>query len=194
MVFGIAAILSSEEDVGMLRFTQIVCSVSLVVFTSASLPARADSAAAGEAFRKIQDLVGTWEGRDERGTAVKSEFVSVASNTAVMENLSMSGMEEMVTLYSRDIDSIVLVHYCPTNNQPRMRAVPTANPVKRLVFAFTGAGNLPSFSIGHEQRLVLQFTDEDHIIERWTWRKSGKDTEMVFNLARVRVGKPNGRK
>lgn len=149
---------------------------------------------AREAFRKIQNLAGDWEGKDEQDHPVKSKFLPVAGNTAVMETLAMPEMEEMVTLYSIDIDSIALIHYCPTNNQPRMRAVPTDNAITRLEFAFTGAGNLPDSNAGHEQKLVLQFTDEDHITEHWTWRHNGKDTEMVFRLARIGPGHKSSEK
>jgi hypothetical protein len=159
-------------------FTLAILIVTAVAGQSASAPSARD------AFRKIQSLAGQWEGKDEQGSPVKSKFLPVVSDTAIMETLSMSGMEEMVTLYSLDVDSIVLTHYCPTNNQPRMRAVPTVD-TKQLEFAFTGAGNLPDINVGHEHKLVLQFIDEDHITERWTWRKNGKDTEMVFRLARV---------
>jgi hypothetical protein len=147
--------------------------------TDSSFPVR-------EAFSKIQKLAGKWQGKDEQGQVVKSEFVPVASNTAVMETLNMAGMEAMVTLYSVDVDSIALIHYCPTNNQPRMRSVPSSGPVKQLVFAFTGAGNLPDEKLGHEQKLVLEFIDHNHITERWTWRSGGKDTDMIFHLVRVR--------
>jgi hypothetical protein len=74
---------------------------------------------------------------------VKSSFVPIASDTAVMETLTMQ-MDEMVTFYSKDRDSIVLMHYCPTNNQPRMRAVPSAEPITDLVFSFQDAENLPA--------------------------------------------------
>jgi len=156
--------------------------LAVLVVTAAGQSASVPSAR--DAFRKIQSLAGQWEGKDEQGSPVKSKFLAVASDTAVMETLSMTGMEEMVTLYSLDVDSIALTHYCPTNNQPRMRAVPTDN-AKQLEFVFTGAGNLSDSNVGHEHKLVLQFTDADHITERWTWRKNGKDTEMVFQLARV---------
>lgn len=155
-------------------------------------PASAPSAR--EAFRKIQNLAGEWEGKDDQGHPVKSKFLPVASNTAIMETLAMPEMEEMVTLYSLDIDSILLIHYCPTNNQPRMRAVPTDNAIMKLEFVFTGAGNLPDSNVGHEQKLVLQFTDEDHITERWTWRRNGKDTEMVFGLVRIGPGHKSSEK
>jgi hypothetical protein len=155
-------------------------------------PASAPSAR--EAFRKMQNLAGEWEGEDDQGHPLKTKFLSVASNTAIMETLAMPEMEEMVTLYSLDIDSILLIHYCPTNNQPRMRAVPTDNAITKLEFVFTGAGNLPDSNVGHEQKLVLQFTDEDHITERWTWRRNGKDTEMVFRFVRIGPGHKSSEK
>ena len=135
-------------------------------------------------FHKLQALAGNWEGKDDAGNTVKTKFELVAGNTAVMETLTMSGMEQMLTLYTIDRDGIALVHYCPTNNQPRMRAVPSGAAVKELVFLFQGATNLPDPSIGHEQKLVLQFTGADQIVEHWTWRKNGKDTEMIYNFTR----------
>jgi len=168
------------------RFLGYLALAVLVVTTAAGQSASVPSAR--DAFRKIQSLAGQWEGKDEQGSPVKSKFLAVASDTAVMETLSMAGMEEMVTLYSLDVDSIALTHYCPTNNQPRMRAAPSDDP-KQLEFAFTGAGNLPDSNVGHEHKLVLQFTDENHLTERWTWRRNGKDTEMVFRLERRAMSK-----
>ncbi len=51
---------------------------------------------------------------------VKSNFKLIVSGTAVMETLNHSGMDEMVTFYTVDRDKIALLHFCPTNNQPRM--------------------------------------------------------------------------
>ena len=140
-------------------------------------------------FHKLQALAGNWEGKDDAGSAVKTKFELVAGDTAVMETLTMSGMEQMLTLYTVDGDGIALVHYCPTNNQPRMRAMPSSGAVKELVFSFQGATNLPDPSIGHEQKLVLQFTGADQIVEHWTWRKNGKDIEIIYNFTRSQTGK-----
>ena len=41
-----------------------------------------------------------------------------------------------------------------------------------------------SIAVGHEHKMVLDFEDKDHITERWTWRKNGKGTDMVYHLAR----------
>ena len=136
------------------------------------------------AFKKLQGLAGEWVGTDDKHQPVKTNFKSIVSNTAIMETLSPSGMEEMVTVYSLDGDGIALVHFCPTNNQPRMRAVPGADEVKELAFDYQGASNLPSPNTGHQQHLVIRFEDEDHITEIWTWRHDGMDMPMVFHLAR----------
>jgi len=136
------------------------------------------------AFKKLQSLAGHWEGKDAHGMAAKTSFEVLASATAVMEKLEASGMEEMITLYSLDRDGIALVHYCPTNNQPRMRVVPSSDDVKELSFDYQGAGNLKSPETGHQHHLVLKFEDADHITETWTWREGDKDTPMVFHFSR----------
>jgi hypothetical protein len=144
------------------------------------------TAYSASAFKRLQTLAGDWEGTDEKHQPVKTTFKSIVSNTAVMETLSPSGMEEMVTVYSLDGDGIALVHFCPTNNQPRMRAVPATDEVKELAFDFQGASNLPSPNTGHQHHLVIRFEDEDHITEIWTWRHDGMDMPMVFHLTRKR--------
>ncbi len=136
------------------------------------------------AFKKLQGLAGEWEGTDEKHQPVRTSFKPIVSNTAMMETLSPSGMEDMVTVYSLDRDGVALVHFCPTNNQPRMRAVPNKEDVKELAFDFQGASNLPSPTTGHQHHLLIHFEDENHITETWTWRHEGMDMPMVFHLTR----------
>jgi hypothetical protein len=45
-------------------------------------------------------------------------------------------------------------------------------------------GNLSSIAVGHEHKMIMEFNDADRIIEPWTWRISGKDTEMTYHLVR----------
>jgi len=146
-------------------------------------PARPASSA-DAAFEQLRNLAGDWEGKDQGGSVVHTSFRMVAGDTTVLETLRHADMEEMLSLYSVDGDSIALQHYCPTNNQPRMRATPAAGKVKQLVFEFQGAGNLSDLATGHQHKLVIEFEDATHITERWTWRAKGKDALMVFRLAR----------
>jgi hypothetical protein len=119
-----------------------------------------------------------WQANGKEKT--KTSFKAVAANTAVRESPDPAGMEEMVSLYSVDQDSIALVHYCPTNNQPRMLATPASDEIQELNFEFQGAGNLKSPAEGRQHHLVICFEDANHITETWTWRKNDADTLMVF--------------
>jgi hypothetical protein len=153
----------------------------LILIAIAPLFAGSNSASA---FGKIQSLAGDWEGKDDKGKPVKTTFKSIVSGTAVMETLAPTGMEDMVTVYSLDGDGIALVHFCPTNNQPRMRVVPGTGDPKELAFDFVSAGNLPSPAAGHQHHLVIRFEDSEHITETWTWRQDDMDMPMGFHLAR----------
>ena len=153
----------------------------LILIAIAPLFAGSHSVAA---FKKIQSLAGDWEGKDDKGKPVKTNFKSIVSGTAVLETLAPSGMEEMVTVYSLDGDGIALVHFCPTNNQPRMRVVPAAGDPQELAFDFVSASNLPSSTAGHQHHLLIRFEDADHITETWTWRQDNMDMPMVFRLTR----------
>ncbi len=153
----------------------------LAMVASASIGAASHSAAA---FKKLQSLAGDWAGKDEHGMDAKTSFKVIVANTTVMETLAVSGMEEMITIYHVDGDAITLVHYCPTNNQPRMRAVPETENIEELKFSFEGAGNLPSLSVGHQHQLTIRFEDNNHITETWIWREKGQDTPMIFHLTR----------
>lgn len=161
---------------------QAIC--LMLAISTMLVPADRPTTHATQAFQKLQSLAGDWQGEDNDGNEAKSNFKLAISNTVVMETLNAKGMEEMMTLYSVDGDGISLLHYCPTNNQPHMRAVPGSDDVKQLTFVFQNAGNLASINVGHEHKMVLDFQDKDHVIEHWTWRKNGKDTEMVYRLAR----------
>lgn len=162
-----------------------LCTLVLLIFLSGlPLAARGGDKPSPPAFKKMQALAGDWEGKEASGMSAKTNFKVVVANTTVMETLEMHGEPEMLTLYTVDGDGVALVHYCPTNNQPRMRAVPKSGEVRELDFQFTGAGNLPEPSIGHEQRLVLRFEDENHITEEWTWRSKGKDSVTVIHFER----------
>ena len=161
-------------------------SISIALFVLAfSCSVQADNKSPTASFKKLQALAGVWEGKDEGGMAAKTSFKLVVANTTVMETLEAHGMDQMLTLYTLDGDGIALVHYCPTNNQPRMKAVPKSESTNELDFQFTGAGNLPELSQGHEQRLVMRFEDPNHITEEWTWRRNGKDAVTVYHFERI---------
>ncbi len=163
------------------KLRRLLLLLLLVLIAIAPLFAGSNSAGA---FKKIQLLSGDWEGKDDKGQPVRTNFKPIVSGTGVLETLSPTGMEDMVTVYSLDGDGIALIHFCPTNNQPRMRVVPATSDPKELAFDFVSAGNLKSPETGHQHHLLIRFEDTDHITETWTWRQDNMDMPMVFHLTR----------
>lgn len=158
--------------------------VTILTVTPGHAQTRASPTPAELAFQRLQSLAGEWEGKDRHGMAVRTVFQSSISRTVMMEMLTPSGVPPMMTLYSLDGNGIAIVHYCPTNNQPRMKAIPDAGALTELVFSFIDAGNLPTPETGHEHKLVIHFEDEDHITETWTWHENGQDHDQVFHFSR----------
>ena len=166
--------------------TLLLTSMTVTVLTvrPSHAQTRASATPAELAFQRLQSLAGEWEEKDEHGVVSRTVFQSSISRTVIMEMLTPSGVPPMMTLYSLDGNGIALVHYCPTNNQPRMRAIPGAGALTELVFFFMDAGNLPTLETGHEHKLVLHFEDEDHITETWTWHENHQDRDHIYHFSR----------
>jgi hypothetical protein len=115
----------------MPKLPRLLLLILLILIAIAPLFAASNSATA---FKKTQLLARNWDGKDNKGQPVKTNFKSIVSGTAVMETLAPTGMEDMVTVYSLDGDGIALIHFCPNNNQPRMRVIPATSDPTELAF------------------------------------------------------------
>jgi hypothetical protein len=150
------------ENPPLPKLPRLLLLILLILIAIAPLFAASNSAAA---FKKIQLLAGNWDGKDDKGQPVRTNFKSIVSGTAVMETPAPTGMDDTVTVYRLDGDGIALIHFCPTNNQPRMRGIPATSDPKELAFDFVSAGNLPSSATGHQHHLLIRFEDADHVTE-----------------------------
>ena len=73
------------------------------------------------AFAQLQTLVGEWEGKTEKGRALKVSYRLTANNTVLIETWTLGPTRESLTLYHMDNESLIATHYCPLGNQPRLR-------------------------------------------------------------------------
>lgn len=93
------------------------------------------------------------------------------------------GAEDMLSLFYVDGDRLLMTHFCPYGNQPRMQATISLD-LKSIFFNFLDATNLPDPRAGHMHHAVYLFSDPDHYIEQWTWRQGGKDTTYQYEMQR----------
>lgn len=143
----------------------------------------ADVTAAQAAFDRLKGLEGVWTGASGRGNAATLTYEVIAGGHAVMEEFTeTSGENEisMHTIYHLDGDTLMLTHYCVSNNQPRMRADLTGWP-ERITFELFDVTNLSSPADGHMYRAVLELQDTDRLTKAWTYRQDGADrfTERI---------------
>jgi hypothetical protein len=160
------------------RVLRGVAAVALL-FVSGTLLAQSN---AQKSFDRFKSMVGTWEGKSPGGDSSEVTYRLAAGGTAVMAEMHMAG-DEMMSMYYVDGDQLLMTHFCPSGNQPRMKAVisPDLNTVS---FDFMDATNLPGPNTGHMHRAVFLFSDADHYTEEWTWKKADKDIKMHYEMLR----------
>jgi len=153
--------------------------VAVLSLTTLSSWAQSD---AQKTLDRFKSLEGTWVGKGPRGDSSEVSYRVVAGGTSVMADIKM-GDEAMTSMFYVDGGRLLMTHFCPSNNQPRMQAV-IAPDGKTVTFDFLDATNLPSPQTGHMHKVVYVFTDADHYSEDWTWKHEGHDAHMQFEMQR----------
>jgi hypothetical protein len=160
----------------------ILCAVAVFFLLVPSTAVFAQSSAS-KTFDRFKSMVGNWQGKSPSGGTSEVTYRLAAGGTAVMADMHMAG-EDMVSMYYVDGDQLLMTHFCPTNNQPRMKAVISAD-LSTVTFDFLDATNLPGPQAGHMHRAVFLFSaDPGHYSEEWTWKQEGKDSKMYFEMQR----------
>jgi hypothetical protein len=151
-------------------------------------PAKVPTAAAA-GLERIKKLAGTWVAADAAGKPT-DQVVSVirvtAAGSAVEETLFPGQPHEMVSIYHRDGNDLVMTHYCALGNQPRMKADPNSPP-NQIHFRFDGGSNLDPAKDMHMHEGTLTFIDDNHIEFQGVAWAGGKPAEShcaVMKLVR----------
>jgi hypothetical protein len=158
--------------------TSSVIAIGLLLFASITAIAQTPAAAA---FGRMKALAGSWEGKTANGHAVSETFEVVSDGASLMSQLSMD--EPMVSMFYLDGDQLMMTHFCPSKNQPRMKATisPDGNTI---TFDFVDATNLATPETGHMHRAVYILNGKSGLAEEWTWRQNGKESTAQFELHR----------
>lgn len=141
-----------------------------------------------QGFNKLKSLAGTWNGKDNDGNPVTLSYTIVSDGTSLMESLDMGESKgAMITMYHLDGKKLMMTHYCSMGNQPRMTADGLSGDGKSMNFKFVDATNLSSKNDSHMRKLILTFTDDDHITQEWTALMEGKmDHVAKFEFERTK--------
>jgi hypothetical protein len=165
-------------------FRLLLAAALLVIL---AVGAYGDEKAKSASFDALKKLAGDWVGTGSHGPGgheVAVNYKVTSGGSAVVETMFGGTEHEMVTVYYRDGDDLVLTHYCMLQNQPHMRAA-GGGAANKLVFKFDGGTNLKSEKDTHMHDMTLEIVDDDHIKSAWTMYKDGKPTETAnFDMKR----------
>jgi len=156
-----------------------VVAIAMLVLAAVSSYAESD---AQKALDRFKSMAGTWTGKGAHGETEEVTYTAIAGGTSVMADIKM-GDEAMTSLYYVDGGRLLMTHFCPSNNQPRMQAVISPDG-KTVTFDFLDVTNLASPQAGHMHKAVFSFADTDHYSEDWTWKHEGKDAHFQFEMQR----------
>ncbi len=136
---------------------------------------KAPEAPAATAFERLKALEGDWiDPNGDFGTkgAVAVRYHVVGNGTAVVETFPLGTAWEMVTVYTREGQDIVLTHYCTSGTQPRMRARMVKG--NRLAFEFDGGANVDPAKDSHMHSMWMALVSPDEIRAEWQNWAGGK--------------------
>ncbi len=148
----------------------------LGVAATAPAPAPAPAAAA---FERFKGLAGTWHGKSTRGWEDEVEIAVIAGGSVVRKtSFEAHPGEQMETLVHLDGDRLLLTHYCVAKNQPRLVATSFAEEGRVVTFEFLDGTGMASRDVGHMDKAIVRFADDDHYSSRWTWYENGQERWM----------------
>ena len=143
---------------------------------------------AAAAFERLKKLAGDWELANPKDAAEKGKtavrYHVTSGGSAVVETIFPGTEHEMLTVYHRDGDQLVLTHYCVLGNQPRARAK-FGSDKDEIAFEFAGGCCLNADKDAHMHNFRVRFIDADHLHEEAQLYAGGKAGETHgFDLVR----------
>ena len=143
---------------------------------------------AGFAFERLKLLEGTWVGTAGSGSEAHAAVVTwevTAGGTALIERQFAGTPSEMMSVYHRDGDDLVLTHYCAMGNQPQMRFDPGESVSNFYTFRFNGGTNLGK-NATHVHAGTIQFVNANQMRAEWVvYAGSKRVGANVFELKRT---------
>lgn len=107
------------------------------------------------------------------------------AGSALVEVSGPGTKMEMLSVYHLDGDDLKMTHYCPAQNQPRLKLDRGTSRSERLVFIFDGGSNIDPAKDGYISGLVLSFESDALVKEDWQFTQGGASKEhTTFELTR----------
>jgi hypothetical protein len=116
-------------------------------------------------FDQIKTLEGTW--RSASGQMI-ANYKLIANGSSIVETWTMSPTRESMTVYTMDGDRIIVTHYCPQGNAPRLELSKTGTDGTHF-FEFLDGANLQKATGHHEHAFWMRMDSADSLVRSETY-------------------------
>ena len=137
-----------------------------------------------EVFDEMKSLVGIWkkEGGESPNFSVSYELT--ANSSVLVETWLHNGKKHSFTMYHLDNENLMVTHYCPQGNQPRL-VLTKSSTIHNLNFSFLDATNLVDLAGSHQHSLGFDFSkDVNKILRRESYISEGTEDISEQHLVR----------
>lgn len=139
--------------------------------------------AAEEAFTRLSALAGMWRNADDADSALRVHFYLTARGTTLVEEWMAGDRPHSLTLYHLAGPTLMVTHYCPQGNQPRLM-LSEREADDAISFAFFDATDLSGDeSALHD--LAIAIVGDDRIVRSETYRQGSESAPSTLNLVRA---------
>jgi hypothetical protein len=132
---------------------------------------------ASSAFDFLAAMAGEWErasgGHDHGGKSKLTTFKVTAAGSSVLETIFPGESSEMLTIYHRDGDDLLLTHYCALHNAPVMKFLKSDKPGE-IKFSFAGGTNFDPNVDMHVHEGSMQVKDANTVETTFITFSDGK--------------------
>ncbi len=162
-----------------LILTSVIC---LLAFGSLQVAAQEQKPYVGsEAFERMKQLVGSWEGTMDKGQGpvkITASYKLTAGGSAIVETIFEGAPHEMVTVYYDNPNrKLNMTHYCMLHNRPKMML--QSMKMNELTFDLSKNADIDAAKEDHMHSLTINFDGKDKIVQHWTRFDGGKKKEVV---------------
>jgi hypothetical protein len=132
---------------------------------------------ADSALDFLKTLDGDWKfsggGHDHGGDSHQVIFKTTAAGSSVMETMFPGEAMEMISVYHRDGDKLLMTHYCALQNAPVLRFEKTDKPGE-IKFVFEGGTNFDPAKDAHVHEGTFQVKDANTLEAAFVSYANGK--------------------
>ena len=146
------------------------------------------SAALDLAFEKLKDMSGKWKIANNPGKlppGAEIHYRVIGGGSTVVETLFPGTPKEMLSVYHRDGEKLVMTHYCALGNQPRFEGH-VDKKTGNLHFTCVGGCNVNRKKGMHVHSGSYRFINADRVLSHWEFCSDGKTSGAVdLELKRI---------